>query len=155
MRAPSPARADYRVFVHVESIGKGCGDIVLSGDHTPQTPTTAWPPNEVVVDGPRLLTVPAGLAEAEYAVHVGIFDADGAGQRLLDAQGGRVRVSRSAAAAESLGPPPLARWKSCGGGRPTRSGYPPRRAWASTRLPAALISTAVAARGSLSTGPAA
>ena len=103
-----PARFDYRVFVHLEAPQKTCEDLVINADHAPSEPTTAWQPGRIVVDGPRLLIAPADKTEQEYFVHVGVYDFDRTGQRLLDSyDGGKIRVTRDAPSAEDAAPKPL------------------------------------------------
>jgi len=102
-----PAPADYWLFVHFET-AKDCRHIAIHADHPPAEPTTIWQPGQTIVDGPRLLTVPADLPEQEYFLHVGVFDHEGKGGRLLDSYaGGTLRVTREARAWEELGPPRL------------------------------------------------
>ena len=65
-------------------------------------------PGQVVVDGPRALLAPTDQPEQEYSLHVGVYDQAG-GQRLLDSyEGGKIRVSAAAPAADKMAPPPLA-----------------------------------------------
>ena len=103
-----PARADYRVFVHFEAPEATCTDIVFQDDHEPAEPTSTWQPGQVVVDGPRILTAPEGRPDQAYFVHVGIFDAEGTGQRLMETYAaGKIEVTASAPAAASIAPEAL------------------------------------------------
>ena len=104
-----PAESNYRVFVHFEAPGQICENIVISDDHEPAEPTSLWQPGEVVLDGPRLLTIPEDKPQQEYFVHVGLFDHGGTGRRLLDSYaGGKLRVIRNAPLMESVAPKRLA-----------------------------------------------
>ncbi len=103
-----PGRSDYRVFVHFEAPEAACANIVFQDDHMPSEPTSLWQPGEVVLDGPRILLAPEDQPEQEYYVHVGLFDQEGTGQRLLDTyEGGQIEVTSEAPSLESLAPEPL------------------------------------------------
>jgi hypothetical protein len=102
-----PAAADYRVFVHFEA-RQDCREMAMGADHLPTEPTTLWQPGQTIVDGPRLLVAPADPPEQEYHVHVGLFDADGNGERLLDSYAAeKLRVTRRARPVAELSPPKL------------------------------------------------
>jgi hypothetical protein len=120
-----PARADYHLFVHVETPEKGCREIMINADHAPSEPTSRWAPGQVVVDGPRLLSFPAEQAEGSYALHVGLYDFGGSGGRLLDYGAGQISVSRQAPPAASLGPKPLSREEAAQRRRALAARIPP------------------------------
>jgi hypothetical protein len=101
------ARGDYWLFVHLE-VGKDCRNIVVHADHPPAEPTSLWQPGQIILDGPRVLRVPADLPEGEYFLHVGVYDFTGKGGRLLDSYaGGKLKISRRAPSTEKLGPAKL------------------------------------------------
>jgi hypothetical protein len=101
------ARGDYWLFVHLET-GKDCRNIVIHADHPPAVPTSLWQPGQTIVDGPRVLTVPADLPEGEYFLHVGVYDSTGKGGRLLDSYaGGKLKISLLGPSTEQIGPPKL------------------------------------------------
>ena len=98
------AAGDYRLFVHVEA-GIHCQNIVINADRPPEEPTSLWQPGQTILDGPRVLTVPADLPEGDYLLHVGLFDPAGKGSRLLDSYaGGKLKVSLQAPSAEQIAP---------------------------------------------------
>lgn len=98
----------YRVFTHIEAPKQSCENIVMQADHEPTEPTTAWQPGEVVVDGPHLIAVPPETVEQEYYIHVGVFDADGSGGRLLDKYAAvKLHVTAAATPSSQLAPKPL------------------------------------------------
>lgn len=103
------ARSDYRVFVHFEAPTADCANLVINADHEPTVDTTAWEPGQIVVDGPRVLLAPTDKPEQEYFVHVGIFDLGATGERLLESyDGGKITITSTAPAADSIRPPALA-----------------------------------------------
>ena len=97
---------NFRVFLHFEHPTASCSDIVFAQDHEPSHPTSTWRPGERVIDGPLIVQVPADRKEADYHVHVGLFDPD-AGRRVLDTYAGTVTVSQDAPPASNLGPESL------------------------------------------------
>lgn len=102
------AKADYRVFVHFEAPEASCTQIVIHADHAPDEPTSLWQPGEVVIDGPRILRAPVDRPEQTYHVHVGVYDFQGTGERLLDTYAaGTIEVTSSAPSADDLAPPAL------------------------------------------------
>jgi hypothetical protein len=103
-----PARGDYRVFVHLESPGQTCEDLVGNLDHEPTVPTSTWMPGKVVADGPHVFRAPTQSPEATYFVHIGIYAPHLAGgPRLLSEYSGQLKVSQAAPAHAIPGPDPL------------------------------------------------
>ncbi len=103
-------RADDRqeaVFVHIEAPGEGCSALAFQLDHDLRIPTDMWAPKELVLDGPRLAGVPLDTPPGEYAIHVGIYDRDGDGERSFDAVIGTLRVDPAAEPSAHWRPEPL------------------------------------------------
>ena len=72
-QAQVPIGVDYTVFVHV--IGPD-GSVVTQSDRQPLNgflPTTAWVPNQIVVDE-HVLTLPENAPKGEYAIYTGMYD---------------------------------------------------------------------------------
>ncbi|MBI5833687.1 MAG: hypothetical protein HZB16_15410 [Armatimonadetes bacterium] len=66
---------DYNCFVHFNNVAAdqwGGDDIVFQHDHALPRPTSAWQPGETIVDGPHILTVPAGKYNS-YDVTIGLW----------------------------------------------------------------------------------
>ncbi len=104
---PEPAAQDLTVFVHLEAEDADCGTVTAQHDHEPRFPTRVWRPGATIVDGPRLLVVPATAESGDYRLHVGLFDRQGDGRRRVDDRSTRVRIDRGAVAAEDWDPQPL------------------------------------------------
>ncbi len=103
-----PSKREYMVFTHFEAPKKSCENIVIHADHPPADPTTQWGPGQTIVDGPHSFIVPAGAAEGDYFIHVGVYDHHGKGGRILDVYSpSTIRVSATAPAADTLGPKAL------------------------------------------------
>jgi len=103
-----PGKTEYRVFTHFEAPERSCENIVIHADHEPTVPTTTWAPGQIAVDGPIILYAPTNQPEQEYFVHVGIFDHQGTGARLLETyEAGKIRVTSTAKPASELAPEPL------------------------------------------------
>jgi len=98
----------YRVFLHFEAPKRSCENIVIHADHEPTEPTTAWRPGDIIVDGPHLITVPPKTVQQDYFIHVGVYDFQGTGGRLLDEYAPiKLRVTQSATHSSKLFPAPL------------------------------------------------
>ncbi len=124
-----PARADYRVFLHFEAPEADCANIVFQGDHDPTVPTSAWEPGAVIVDGPLVLTAPVNKPEQEYFVHLGLFDYQRTGERLLETyEAGKIRVTSEAPSSDSIAPQPLAAEELARRRRALADRIPPARA---------------------------
>ncbi len=103
-----PARGDYRIFVHFEAPDASCENLVFQDDHEPAEPTSAWQPGQIILDGPRILSAPDDKPEQEYFVHVGIFDSEGTGERLLSTyDAGKIAVTGQAPPSDQIAPEPL------------------------------------------------
>ncbi len=99
----APAGADLTVFVHMEPVGGDCSAIAAQHDHDPRVSTRLWRSERTIVDGPRLMTIPADAPEGEYALHVGLFDRSGGGARFVEGRSNPLRIDCDA--------PPAALWK--------------------------------------------
>ncbi|MEW5957195.1 MAG: hypothetical protein AB1801_05705, partial [Chloroflexota bacterium] len=78
-RAHGPLDRNYTVFVHV----LGPADTVLvNADHAPPKPTRGWVAAEIVTD-PVTFSLPVDLPPGEYALEIGLYDADDPGFRRL------------------------------------------------------------------------
>jgi len=76
-RSSGPAGSDLTVFVHVvRPDGRHIG-----ADFEPDLPTTEWPKNGFVREGPFPINVPEDAAAGKYEVWVGMFSPDG-GERI-------------------------------------------------------------------------
>jgi len=93
--------ARYSCFVHFGKAGAPESAILFQQDHALAVPTSQWRPGRTVKDGPHDLTIPADLADGEYAWTIGLFTptegrvslegaADGSGRIRL----GTLQVSR-------------------------------------------------------------
>ena len=98
---------DYRVFFHLEQ-PKGCEHLRVNADHDPTEPTRSWQPGQTIVDGPRTIILPDDLPEGQYHVHIGLFDYQGGGGRILDTFAGTIQVDSQAPSAAEATPPRLA-----------------------------------------------
>ena len=89
-RAQQVQPKPYTVLVHVVD---GAGKVAAQADGPPADgarPVTSWRPGEVIADRRRVM-LPAGMAEGEYAVLVGLYDAaDPTYARLRAVVGGKV-----------------------------------------------------------------
>ena len=100
----TPAKENYRIFVHIEDVDQGCEAIRIHWDHDPAEPTTFWLPGQTLIDGPLSIAVPQDLAPGTYKLHLGVFGPKG---RVLDVDAGRLEVSLTAPIDELPGPAPL------------------------------------------------
>ena len=108
-----PSQREHKIFVHFED-KQDCKCIRFQLDHAPTVPTTDWTPGKAIQDGPHGVQVPAGVADGEYWVHVGVCRTDPPLDRLYETYWrGKVVVDSAApvgrAALEPLGKDELAR----------------------------------------------
>jgi len=76
-RSSGPSESDMTVFVHVvRPDGRHIG-----ADFEPDLPTTQWPRDRFVREGPFLISVPEDAAPGRYQIWVGMFSPDG-GERI-------------------------------------------------------------------------
>ena len=83
---------DASVFVHFTNSRGTREGIIFQQDHAPKVPTSAWPVNQTIDDGPYRVEVPAG-ERGEFGVDLGLLNG---GERLPLAVradgGGRYRM---------------------------------------------------------------
>ena len=101
----SAAKREYTVFLHLEHPEATCENIRISAHYRPAVATTRWEPGRSQRVGPYAVTVPADAEPGEYHVHVGIYDADGGGQRLCEAYEGTLTVDPNAPEHDPRQPP--------------------------------------------------
>jgi hypothetical protein len=95
------------VFVHLEREGADCAAIEAQQDHEPRLATEIWRPDQIIADGPRLLTIPPDLAEGEYRLHVGLYDLEGNHERVIEDRTTRIRLDRAAVTSDAWSPDAL------------------------------------------------
>ena len=64
---------DFMCFVHFGKQGAAESEILLQQDHALPIPTSRWSPGRTVKDGPHSLTIPASLADGDYAWTIGLY----------------------------------------------------------------------------------
>lgn len=88
-RSGGPAPVELEVFVHVvRPDGRHLG-----ADFSPDLPTTEWPAEGFVREGPFPIAVPADAAPGKYQIWVGLFS-PGSGERVELGNANRQRGSR-------------------------------------------------------------
>lgn len=101
------AERDYRVFLHIESVGEPCTEIAFQEDHDPDPPTSWWRPGEFIDLGARIIEVPADQAPGSYRVHAGLFDLQ-ARSRLAESETLEIRIEPDAPSLEEWRPVDMA-----------------------------------------------
>ena len=78
---------DYQAFVHFQAAVSGAqARPAFQGDHALERSPSQWASGEAVVDGPRELRIPAGVADGDYRMMAGLYGAGGGGRLWLDGE---------------------------------------------------------------------
>ena len=107
-RGTEPAAEEYMAYVHLEGVEKKCDEIRGHHDHElTDCPTTMWMPNEIVTDGPFMVSVRRDTPPGKYLIHIGVYDMS-TGKRWLDSyQAGEITIDPNAPAVVNKAPEPL------------------------------------------------
>src|SRR5579884_141845 len=82
---PFASSENYRIFIHFVNdslIAPGNDGIVFQAGYYPDLPVSQWKPQQTILDGPHIVTVPANVPDGVYSVRIMVVNA-ATGTRLL------------------------------------------------------------------------
>ena len=67
---------NYKIFVHFvddKKLSSNAG-IAFQEDHSPQTPSSQWPTDKSISDGPYQVSIPGSVPDGRYSIRIGLLD---------------------------------------------------------------------------------